>query len=143
MNPYLILGAVGALLVSFLGGGFLGWHERAVRVPAELVEQQTVDTKACDQVQLLTKRANNDLQKNNGVITRKLAALRLQHPAACVPVAGASNLPAGGQQHAGQDGGSVSADTLRGYAAEAETYRSELTVCTQFLAQERKEAPAQ
>lgn len=137
-NPYVVLGFVGVLLVSFSGGGLLGWHEKAIRVPAMLESQQTIDQQACAKVQQLTKDANDVLQKDRDGIAAKLAALRVQHPSTCVRVASSSNLPAGGGQHAGQDGNGLNSGWLRDYAAEAEQYRAEVMVCTEFLANERQ-----
>lgn len=136
-NPYLIIAAIGTLLVSFVAGGVLGWHEKSVRVPALLEAQQTIDQKACEQVQLVTKGANDALQKNNDVIRARLRALRVLHPATCVRVSGATDIQNGGGEHAGQNGNGVSSDWLRGYAAEAEHYRTEVMVCTDFLKAER------
>lgn len=140
INPYLILGAVGALLVSFLGGGMLGWHERAIRVPEELEAQQTTDQQACAKSQQLTKDANDVLQKDRDTIAARLNALRLQHPPACVRVAKPAVIPASGAEHAGQDGAGtgISSDWLREYAAEAEGYRSQVSVCVDFLKKERE-----
>jgi hypothetical protein len=143
MNPYLIIGALAAVIVSFLGGGWVGYDIRAGKVPAELLAQQDTDTKACDKSQALTKGSNDDLQKDRDTIAAKLAALSVQHPAACVSVARTSHIRASGDKHAGQDGNSpatgLNTDWLRSYAADAETYRSELTVCEDFLQKERKE----
>jgi hypothetical protein len=140
LNPYVILGVIGALLVSFIGGGVLGWHEKSIRVPALLEAQQTTDQQACAKVQLVTKEANDDLQKDRDGIAAKLA-LSLQQPPTYVPVARATHVCASGVKHAGQDAASsdtgISSGWLLSYAAEAETYRSELTVCSDFLAAER------
>lgn len=145
MNPYLLSGALGAVIVAFLVGGFFGYQYRAGKVPAELFAQQTTDTKECDKSQAITKGSNDALQKDRDTIAGKLAAVSLQHPSACVPVARSPHVCSDGQQHAGQDGNSpatgVSSDWLRAYAADAETYRSELSVCTGFLASERKLLP--
>lgn len=138
MNPYLIIGALVGVIVSFIFGGIVGYEYRAGKVPAELSEQVNADTKACDKTQAITKGSNDALQKDHDAIAAKLDALRLQKPARCVPVARTPNIPSTWQQHAGQDGAGVSSDFLRAYAAEAETYRTELTVCTDFIAAERK-----
>lgn len=138
MNPYLILVAIGALLVSFAGGGLLGWHERTVRVPAELTAQQDVDAKECQQAQQLTKGANDALQKNRDAIAAQLNTYKLRHPATCVRVTGTADNPSGGAEHAGSDGASVNTGFLRDYAAQAEQYRAEVSVCNEFLSSERK-----
>ena len=142
MNPYLIIGTLVGVIVSFIVGGVTGYEYRAGKVPAELLAQQSVDTKACEATQQLTKKANDDLQKDRDGIAAKLA-LSLQQPPACVPVARATHVCSSGVKHAGQDAASpdtgLSSSWLLSYAAEAETYRSELTVCSDFLAAERKQ----
>lgn len=137
INPYLIIAAIGALLVSFISGGVLGWHEKAIRVPALLEAQQTTDQKECTKAQQLTKEANNVLQKNRDSIARKLAALRLQHPSTCVRVSSPSELPVSGDGHAGQNGSGLSTDWLREYAADAESNRKSIIECMDFVARER------
>lgn len=139
LNPYIIIVALGLLLVSFVTGGLLGWHERAIRVPAQLESQQTIDQQACEKVQQLTKDANNDLQKSRDDIAARLSALKLQHSPTCVRPTGAANLQPGGPKHARPDGTGLSSDWLREYAAEAEQYRREVMVCTGFLAKERQQ----
>lgn len=142
MNPYLIAGALAAIIAAFICGGIFGYEYRAGKVPAELLAQQTADTKACSTSQQITEGSNDDLQKNRDSIAAKLTALSVQHTPACVSVAKRPNVRPSGSEHAGQDGASpatsINSDWLRSYAADAETYRSELTVCTSFLADERK-----
>ena len=137
LNPYVIIGSLGALLVSFLGGAALGWHEKSIRVPALLEAQKTEDAKECKKKQAKTKEAQSALQKKYDAIAAKLAATQLQ-PATCVVVTRPSDLPSGGAEHAGQNGSGISSDWLRGYAAEAERYRSERIVCEDFLNSERQ-----
>lgn len=138
MNPYIIIAAIGALLVSFSSGGLLGWHEKAVRVPAELTAQQNVDAKECQQAQQLTKGANDALQKDIDDIAAQLRTYKLRSPPACVRVAGTADNPSGGAEHAASDGTSINTGFLRDYAAKCEEYRSEVSVCSSFLASERK-----
>lgn len=143
MNPYLIIAALGALLVSFAGGGLLGWHERGIRVPAELTEQQDVDAKECQQAQQLTKGANDALQKDRDAISVQLDTYKLLHPPTCVRVTGTPNNPIGGTEHATADGESINTGFLRDYAAKCEEYRGEVIVCRDFLTAERKFYSAQ
>lgn len=141
MTPLQIYIAIGSLLASLLGGGIIGWHERALRVPAELTAQVNTDHLACEASQKLTKDANDALQKDRDTIARKLAALKLQHPSTGLHVASSSNIPTSGAGHAGQNGTVISADSLRDYAAEAEQYRAQFLVCSQLLDAERKPLP--
>lgn len=138
LNPYLIAVVLGALLVSFIGGGLLGWHEKTIRVPALLEGQQSVDQQECQKAQLITKGVNDVLQKERDDIARKLALVKLQHPATCVPVTASPKLPSTGSEYAGQNGSSLSSDWLRDFAAEGEQYRQELGSCIDFLAIERQ-----
>lgn len=139
-SPYLLIGVLIALLVSFLGGGVCGYRWEANRVPGFLEAQQTVDQKQCDIAQLVTKGANDALQKDRDAIAAKLNTLSVQHPRACVRIASTPKLPASGSKPSGQngDGPSVNSDWLRAYAAEAELYRDEVNVCQKFLEDERK-----
>ena len=131
--------AAAAALAILITGFCVGWHEKALRVPALLEAQKAEDVNACTQAQQTTKEANDALQKDRDDIAARLASLKLQHPAACVPVACKAHIPARGDEHAGQDGAGfgLNTDWLRDYAAEAELYRSQLMVCTTFLDQER------
>lgn len=128
------------LAVVFAVGGMIGWHERVLREPGMLDEQKKSDNQQCNTDKLITKEANDDLQKDRDAISAKLAALELQHPATCIPVTGKAQLPAGTGQHAGQNGAGVSSDWLREYAAECEGYRSEVTTCIDFVNQTWKAA---
>lgn len=138
MNPYLMLGVLGALLVSCAASGWLGWHERAARVPAELTQQQNVDAKECQQAQQLTKGANDALQKNRDAIAAQLDAYKLQHPPTCVRTAGATDNSGSRPEHDADNGASIDTGFLRDYAAKAEEYRSEVNICAGFLQAERK-----
>jgi hypothetical protein len=142
MNPYLIIGALGAVIVAFIVGGFFGYQYRASKVPAELTAQQVVDTQACAKTQDITKGSNDDLQKDRDAIAAKLAD-SVRQPAACVPVARPTHVCASGAKHAGRNDQSPAAtglttSWLNTFAATAETYRSELSVCTSFLDKERQ-----
>lgn len=142
MNAYLLAGTLGAMILSFIIGGVFGYEYRAAKVPQELTAQQAVDVKACQANQQPTQKADNDLQKNRDLIAGKLAAVSVRQPAACVSVAVPTHVRTSGTEHAGSDGkgstAGLSSNWLRTYAAEAETYRSELSVCTDFIAAERK-----
>lgn len=141
LNPYIAGGIALALLAVFLGGVGLGWHEKAIRVPALLTAQQNVDQQACIQFADETKRSNDALQKDRDDIAGKLAQLKLQHPAACLHVASPANVPSGRPLNARPDGNpdkTISTDALRDYAAIAEQYRSGLLVCMEFLQTERQ-----
>lgn len=134
----LIIAFIVTIIVSLGGGGIVGWHERAVRVPAELTAQMNTDQANCEKAQQVTKDANDALQKDHDSIAAKLRSLKLQHNSTVVvPVTSGANLSGRGNQHAGQNGNALSTDTLRDYAAEAEQYRSQFVVCKGVLDQER------
>ncbi len=141
LNPYMVAIALGLLLVSFIAGGFLGWHERSIRVPDQLQGQQVADQVECAKGQQLTEDTNDQLKKSRDDIAAKLAALQLQQPAACVPLPARTGVPNSGDQHARPNGGGLSTSWLRQFAAEAEGYRSQLTICTDFLLIERQSHP--
>lgn len=140
MNGYLIAGALGAVILAFIAGGFFGYQYRASKVPAELTAQQVVDTQACAKTQDITKGSNDDLQKDRDAIAAKLAD-SVRQPAACVPVASPTHVCAAGPKHAGRNDQSaatgLTTSWLNTYAATAETYRSELGRCVDFLGKER------
>ena len=137
-NPYVILAIVGVWVLTLTGAAFGGWHERAARVPAELAAQSTTDGKECEKVQQLTKDANDALQKNRDTLAAQLSAYKLRHPPTCVRVASSPQLPSGGPGHAPNDGDSINTGWLIDYASTCEQYRSEVTSCVSFLAQERQ-----
>lgn len=141
MNPVPLnwmIGIIAAVALSCLvAGGIMGWHEKALRVPALLDAQKTTDQTACATAQQLTKDTNDDIQKTDAYIAGRADALRLQHPTSCVHVSSRPKLPGSGAEHAGHDGNGLNTDWLRSYAATAETYRSELLACIDFLAKER------
>lgn len=127
--------AAGAALSWLIGSAYVSHVEK--EWAAKVEAQKTADAAQCNNDKQITKEANDALQKDRDTIARRLAALKLQAPAACVPVTGTANLYGGGPEHAGQNG--ISSDWLREYAAEAETYRSEVITCIKFINQERKE----
>lgn len=127
-----------AIAVAFAAGGWIGWHERFLREPAMIEAQKTADVAECKAAQIITKEANNALQKNRDAIIKRLTALKLQ-PASCMPVSGSAELRGSGREHAGQNGGGLSSDWLRDYAGECELYRSEVIACIDFLKKERGE----
>lgn len=142
MNGYLIAGALGAVILAFIAGGFFGYQYRASKVPAELTAQQVVDTQACAKTQDITKGSNDDLQKDRDAIAAKLAD-SVRQPPTCVPVARPTHVCPSGGKHAGHNDPSAPASGLttswlNTYAATAETYRSELGVCAAFLDKERQ-----
>lgn len=135
MKLYVILGAI---LFGFVAGGALGYFISQHGIPALITDQQIADDKVCNQAQAVTKGANDVLQKDRDAIATQLDALRLQHPERCVRVSRPASVPGIGAKHANDDGSGVSSDWLRTYAAQCETYRSEVGVCVDFLAAERK-----
>lgn len=138
INPYIILAVLGAILASFIGGGILGWHEKGLRVPALLEAQKNTDKETCDADKKLTKDTNDALQKDRDAIARKLASLKLQHPATCVPVTNPTNVLTSNGGLPGQNGKGISSDWLRNYAADAKLVQSELANCISFLVKERE-----
>lgn len=126
------------VLIAFLAGGALGYFYSQDGIPAIKLAQQQADMKECRASQQITKDANDDIQKNSTVIADKLASNELQHPATCVSVAGTADVSANRPKHAGSNGKAINSNWLRAFAAQCETYRSELLVCTKFIADERQ-----
>lgn len=138
MKVYVILGVMLFCLVIGAAGGY--YFEKS-RIPAKLTDQQTVDKQECDKAQQLTKGANDELQKDRDSIAAQLTTFKLQQPTACVCPASSPDPANCGAQHANAHGASprgVSTDWLRDYAAQAEQYRAEVSVCASFLQQERQ-----
>lgn len=122
-----------------LGGFALGWHEKALRVPALLEAQKQADKEQCDLEKATTRRANEKLQADRDRITGDLTRYKRLHPTSCVIPARQSELRSGGAEYARGDGKVAgTTDDFRDYAATAERYRSDLLTCIQFLADERK-----
>ena len=136
MNPYLIIGALVAVIVAFIVGGVVGYEYRAGKVPAELLAQQNTDVSECQKVQQVTKVENDKLQKDRDDIAAQLA-LSLRQPSTCVRVASSPVIPSSGSKHADHNGNGLNSSWLRQFAATCESYRTEVMVCTDFLAQER------
>ena len=136
MNPYLIIGGLAGVILAFIVGGVLGYEYRAGKVPAELLAQQSVDVTACQKVQKLTEDANDQLTKDRDAIAVQLAN-SLRQPSTCVRVASSPVIPSSGAKYAKHDGNGISSSWLRQFAATCESYRTEVSVCQDFLAQER------
>jgi len=129
-NPRLIAAVIGSLLLFYAGWYVKGGID-AHNLESALNEQKAALTSECQELQTVTKEANDALQKSRDAISSKLAALKLQHPASCVPIASETKLPTGGAEHAGRNG--VNSDWLRHYAASCEEYRSEVIACVNFI----------
>lgn len=135
MNQYLIFAIVAALL--FAAGGATGWHERVLREPKMIEDQQKADVAQCNAEKLTTKEATDALQKNRDDLARRLSALKLQRPARCVNIARTTDVQHSEGRPAGRDG--LSSDWLYTYAAEqCSSYWRQLKVCDKFLDDERK-----
>ena len=128
-----------AMAVSFIGGGFLGWHERVLREPDMINQQIAADKAVCDKNKKTTKEANDALQNKRYADAKRIAALKLQQPTRCVPVAGEAKLSDSGREHDRPHG--LSSDWLYDFAATGEGYRSALEVCEKFIDDERANRP--
>lgn len=135
MKMYFVLAAI---LIAFIAGAAGGYYFEKSGIPALISDQKKVDTDLCNKTQTVTKESNDALQKNDIAIASKLDADKLQHPNACIGVAGTAPVPTGRAKHARPNGSAISTDWLRSYAAQCETYRGEVGVCVSFLADERK-----
>lgn len=125
------IGAVGAFALSFLLHTIdVSFIEASWR--HKLDDQKIALEKQCNDDKAITKGTNDDLQKAYDSIAGKLAASKRMQPARCViPASGKAEPPAGGAEHAGQNG--ISTDWLRDYAAECETYRSQRIGLEKFI----------
>lgn len=109
---------------------------------AAIAAQQKADGKQCDAEKQVTKDANDALTTARDDLARKLATLKLQHPAACVPVSRPSEVLNRGDRPAGRDEHGLSTDWLYDYSAsQCSTYWRQLKVCDKFLDDERKIKP--
>lgn len=121
---------------GFVAGGWAAHQWDAWALKSALSEQETTLVKQCDAQKKITEEANNALQKDRDTIAAKLASSKLLQPAKCVSVASVANHTSSGGEHAGQNG--VRSDWLYEYAAECETYRSEVILLNNFGLGERK-----
>ncbi len=124
-----------ALLTAVLSLFGFGWHSRGQWDESRLkdaLSAQVITLQAqCAEEQKLTKGANDALQKSVFDITAKLNTAKRVHHSLCVrPISGVAEHPAGGREHAGQNG--ISTDWLRDFAAECEQYRSEVIILNDF-----------
>jgi hypothetical protein len=118
-----------AVLVAFLAGGAIGWHQKSLRIPALLEAQKTADAEACLKEQNNTKERNDALIKERNRIAADAARYKRMHRNACIYPTGAGKLQPTGGEHADVHG--ISAEWLHDYAALCETYRVELIDCAQ------------
>lgn len=131
------------IVITALAVTAVGWALHSIDVKrieykaAQAIEaQKTADLKQCNIDKQITREANDAIQKDRDAIARRLASAKLRLPAACTPVARAAELPDSGQQYAGAHG--IRAEWLLDFAAECEEYRTQITVCSNFINQERK-----
>lgn len=137
IDPTKIIIVLIAILAIFTGGVGLGWHEKSLRVPGLLQAQQTADAGQCTKEKAVTKEATDALQKSNDDLANRLAALKLQRPTRCIPVAGTADIQHRSDRPAGRDG--LSTDWLYTYAAEqCSSYWRQLKICDKFIDDERK-----
>lgn len=112
----------------------LGWQGRGLiaerRLKSALASQQEALVKQCNENQRITEEANANLQTKLSAIGKRLAASK-RLPATCVTVNPVmAEHPTSGGKYAGQNG--LRSDWLREYAAECETYRTEVILLDDF-----------
>jgi hypothetical protein len=124
--------------VCLMVGFGVGWHEKALRVPALLEAQKKADAKQCETEKQTTRKANDTLQNDRDRIAADLARYKRLHPRSCVIPARQSDVREGGAEYAGGNGVVAgTTDDFRDFAATCERYRSEVMTCINFLAAER------
>jgi hypothetical protein len=147
MNPYLLLGAVLAVLASFGSGYYKGKHDENTRQQIEIaalnaqarVKEQALAAAVNVQAAQLVKANNNakvQIQKRNADIDS--GALRLRVPVSC-PVQAAGDAPAA----AGTDSGSaeLQPETARAVLAvgdDADQTARKLATCVTLYNQVRE-----
>ena len=147
MNPYLLLGAVLAILASFGSGYYKGKHDENTRQQIEIaalnaqarVKEQALAAAVNVQAAQLVKANNNakvQIQKRSADIDS--GALRLRVPVSC-PVQAAGNAPAA----AGTDSGSaeLQPETARAVLAvgdDADQTARKLATCVTLYNQVRE-----
>ena len=124
--PQLKLVAISAALAGVVGFS-IGWHEKALRVPALLEAQKKADVKLCTEIQDKLKERNDALTNERNRIAARAAAYKLQHPNTCLYDNGQGQLQPRGDGHAGVHG--ISTDWIRDYAALCRTHQVELEDC--------------
>jgi hypothetical protein len=115
------------VLVAFLAGGAIGWHQKSLRIPALLEAQKTADAEACSKEQSNTKERNDALIKERNRIAADAARYKRLYRNTCVYPTREGELQHTGGEHANVHG--ISAEWLSDYAAVCETYRIELIDC--------------
>ncbi len=119
---------------AFLVAFSLGWyvHSRIAEshLKRALQAQEEALVAQCQEDKAITKGTNDALQKDRDDLAKRVAALKLQRPAKCVPVTGEAKLPIGGRGYAGTY---ISSDWLYDFGGECEGYRSQLKSCIKFI----------
>lgn len=104
---------------------------------AALAAQKTTDVAQCNADKQVTKEANDALQNDRDNLTKRLAADKLQRPAACVSVARSADVHDRSGRPARPNG--VSSDWLYDFSADqCSSYWRQLKTCNQFIINERK-----
>jgi hypothetical protein len=107
-----------------------------------LAVQIKADGEQCDAEKKVTKDATDALANDRDDLARKLAALKLQRPASCVPISRSSAVLNQKGRPARRDEQGLSTDWLYDYSAsQCSTYWRQLKVCDKFLDDERKVKP--
>lgn len=128
------LAAIGAIIVV-IAAIWITHRLDEAETQDQLNSQKSVDQRACDKAQEITKGANDALQKDRDVINQRLNAM-LVRPAACVPIRQVTHMARSGKQLSGSAG--LSSGWLYGYAADCEKARTTALTCEKFVNDERQ-----
>lgn len=133
-----------ALLLIICGLFALGgwevksWKDSAAEASA-LAAQANQLNSDCNTRINLTKETNDELQKSHDDIAAKLAKSKRVLQSKCTSISsGSADNTSSRNQYAGQNARSLDTAWLLDFAAECETYRSEVIGLNQFIQDERK-----
>lgn len=102
-------------------------HEKALNDQKISIEKTCADDKA------ITEKANDEYQKQNSIISGKLAkSKRLQQATCIVPKANVAELSTSRGEYARSNG--ITTSSLFDYAADCESYRQQRIIIDQFKA---------
>jgi hypothetical protein len=122
-NPWIILGALCAVLTAYFYGHHAGFAERDLEMQVEIAhkndEARKVEQSLRDELQqtsIQLGNANDSITQKQSALDRAISAGRVRLPSSSCVQAASSATPAGGNQ---QDGAESDRETLRLIAAIA------------------------
>lgn len=137
MNPYLILGAVFAVLGAYGVGHHYGWTERDQEMQVEIArkndearEREHKLTEQLSEQSTKLKEANNAITEKQSVLDRAIRAGRLRLPASsCVQTSTGAPAPSGGGDQATSESERQTLAAIAAIVAQGDRNTEQLNAC--------------